>query len=163
MRVGNVEEFDAAKSAATARAAVTDDPIRRLLERLPRLVRFLGVGGVGLITDLAVFTAVIEHGVPPLSARLISLAVATLIAWRLNRALTFDHSGRRPADEALRYATVAAAAQAVSYAVFAALVVTVLRPIPQLAVLCGAAAGAVVSYSGQAMFAFRPHRPAEPA
>jgi hypothetical protein len=63
----------------------------------------------------------------------------------------------------MRYTAVAAAAQAVSYAVFAALVVTVFRAIPQLAVLCGAATGAAVSYSGQILFAFRPHRPVEPA
>lgn len=163
MRAGNVEQFDAAKSTTPARAAAFDDPVRRLLEGLPRPVRFLGVGGLGLVTDLAVFTIVIAHGLPPLTGRLVSLAVATLITWRLNRALTFDHSGRRPADEALRYSTVAAAAQAVSYAVFAALVVTLFRSVPQLAVLCGAAAGAAVSYSGQALFAFRPNQPAQSA
>ena len=149
MRVANVEEFD--------------DPVRRLLEILPRPIRFLAVGGLGLITDLAVFTAVIGHGVPPLAARLVSLAAATLITWRLNRAVTFDRSGRRPAHEAARYATVAAAAQAVSYALFAVLVVTVFRAIPQLAVLCGAAVGAAVSYAGQSLFAFRPSRPADAA
>jgi putative flippase GtrA len=161
MRVGNREEFGAAKTAAPAQVVALDDPVRRQLEILPRPVRFLGVGGLGLITDLAVFTAIIGYGVPPLAARVVSLAAATLITWRLNRALTFDRSGRRPADEAMRYATVAAAAQAVSYAVFAVLVVTVFRPVPQAAVLCGAALGAIVSYSGQALFAFRPHRPAE--
>ena len=163
MRVGKVEKFGAVKSEAPAQAAAIEDPVRRLLEVLPRPVRFLGVGGLGLITDLAVFTAIIGHGVPPLTARLVSLAVATLITWRLNRALTFDRSGRRPTDEAMRYTAVAAAAQAVSYAVFAALVVTVFRAVPQLAVLCGAATGAAVSYSGQILFAFRPHRPVEPA
>lgn len=163
MRVGKVEKFGAVKSEAPAQAAAIEDPVRRLLEVLPRPIRFLGVGGLGLITDLAVFTAIIGHGVPPLTARLVSLAVATLITWRLNRALTFDRSGRRPTDEAMRYTAVAAAAQAVSYAVFAALVVTVFRAIPQLAVLCGAATGAAVSYSGQILFAFRPHRPVEPA
>ena len=82
------------------------------------------------------------------------------MTWRLNRALTFDRSGRRAADEAMRYAAVVAAAQAVSYAVFAVLVVTLVgRP----TAACrdrGAAAGALVSYSGQALFAFRPRRPA---
>ena len=159
MHVGNIENFGAAKSSAPA----IEDPVRRLFEALPRPIRFLGVGGLGLITDLAVFTAVFGHGVPPLAARLVSLAVATLVTWRLNRALTFDRSGRRPADEAMRYATVAAAAQAVSYTAFAAFVVTVFRATPQLAVLCGAAAGATVSYSGQALFAFRPNQPAKSA
>jgi putative flippase GtrA len=131
------------------------DPVRRLAAILPRPLRFLGVGGLGLITDLAIFTVAMGHGLPPLLARLVSLALATFVTWRLNRALTFDRSGRRPADEAMRYATVAAAAQAVSYAVFAILVVTLLAAVPQLAVIVGAAAGALVSYLGQASFAFR--------
>ena len=57
---------------------------------------------------------------------------------------------------------VAASAQAVSYAVFAALVVTVFAATPQLAVIVGAACGALVSYSGQKLFAFRPRTPAGP-
>jgi putative flippase GtrA len=138
------------------------DPLRPLIERLPRPLRFLGVGGLGLVTDLAIFTLVIDHGVPPLLARLISLGAATLVTWRLNRALTFDRSGRRQADEATRYAIVAASAQGVSYAVFAALAVTVLAPIPQLAIIIGAASAALFSYCGQALFAFRPRQPATP-
>jgi putative flippase GtrA len=158
MRLSNVE-FD----AMPAHAAADHDPVRRSVDALPRPLRFLGVGGLGLITDLAVFTLIIAHGPHPLLARLVSLAAATLVTWRLNRALTFDRSGRRPADEAMRYAAVAASAQAVSYAVFAVLVVTVLAAAPQLAVLIGAAAGALVSYNGQALFAFRPGKlPAAP-
>jgi putative flippase GtrA len=141
-------------------APASHDPVRGLVEVLPRSVRFLSVGALGLITDLAIFTVAIAHGLHPLLARLVSLAIATLVTWRLNRALTFDRSGRRPADEALRYAAVAASAQAVSYGLFAVLVVSVLAPLPQLAVLIGAASGALVSYSGQALFAFRPRRPA---
>jgi putative flippase GtrA len=142
-----------------ARASADRDPVRRLAEVLPRPLRFLGVGGLGLITDLAVFTAIIAHYPHPLLARLVSLAVATVLTWRLNRALTFEHSGRRQSDEAMRYAIVAASAQAVSYAIFAVLVVTVLSAMPQLAVIVGAACGALVSYSGQKLYAFRPHRP----
>src|ERR1700733_1503230 len=136
-------------------AAGDHDPIRRLAEALPRPLRFLGVGGLGLITDLAIFTVLIAHGLHPLLARLVSLAVATVVTWRLNPALTFDRSGPRPAHEAMRYAAVAASAQAVSYAVFAILVVTVFKATPQLAVLVGAAIGAFFSYKGQALFAFR--------
>jgi putative flippase GtrA len=155
MRVSNVE--------FGAMAAPADhDPVRALVKTLPRPLRFLGVGGLGLITDLAIFTIAIAHGLHPLVARLISLAMATAVTWRLNRALTFDRSGRRPADEALRYAAVAALAQAMSYGLFGVLVVSVLAPLPQLAVVIGAAAGALVSYSGQALFAFRPRRPAAP-
>jgi putative flippase GtrA len=66
----------------------------------------------------------IDHGLHPLVARLVSLAVATLVTWRPNRALTFNRSGRHAADEAMRYAAVAASAQALSYGVFAGLIVT---------------------------------------
>ena len=152
-------ELGAAVGEMPGHASSDHDPVRRLVEVLPRPLRFLGVGGLGLITDLAVFTLIIAHSPHPLVARLVSLAIATLVTWRLNRALTFDRSGRRTADEAMRYAAVAASAQAVSYAVFAALVVTALDALPQLAVIAGAACGALVSYSGQALFAFRPRTP----
>jgi putative flippase GtrA len=152
MRASNVEFGGASAIAET-------DPVRRLVSILPRPIRFLGVGGLGLITDLAIFTLIIAHTPHLLAARVVSLAFATLLTWRLNRALTFDHSGRRPAEEAMRYVAVAAAAQAVSYAAFAGLVVTILIPTPQLAVLIGAMAGALVSYGGQTAFAFRPAKP----
>jgi putative flippase GtrA len=152
-------EYGAAAGEMPCHASSDHDPVRRLFAVLPRPLRFLGVGGLGLITDLAVFTLIIAQTPHPLLARLASLAIATLVTWRLNRALTFDHSGRRTADEAMRYAAVAASAQAVSYAVFAALIVTVLAAMPQLAVIVGAACGALVSYSGQALFAFRPRTP----
>ena len=152
-------EFGAAMGEMPGRAGSDHDPVRRFFAVLPRPLRFLGVGGLGLITDLAIFTLIIAQTPHPLLARLVSLAIATLMTWRLNRALTFDHSGRHSADEAMRYAAVAASAQAVSYAVFAALIVTVLNAMPQLAVIIGAACGALVSYSGQALFAFRPRTP----
>jgi putative flippase GtrA len=153
-------EFGAAAGKLPCHASCDHDPVRRFFAVLPRPLRFLGVGGLGLMTDLAVFTLIIAQTPHPLLARLLSLAIATLVTWRLNRALTFERSGRRSADEALRYAAVAASAQAVSYAVFAALIVTLLNAMPQLAVIIGAACGALVSYSGQALFAFRPHQPA---
>src|SRR5580704_4705054 len=141
-------EFDAAMGEMPGHTSSDHDPVRRFFAVLPRPLRFLGVGGLGLITDLAVFTLIIAQTPHPLLARLVSLAIATLVTWRLNRALTFDHSGRHSAPEAMRYA-----------AVFAALIVTVLAAMPQLAVIVGAACGALVSYSGQALFAFRPRTP----
>src|SRR5262245_64233671 len=108
-------------------SATHTDPLRRLVERLPRPLRFLGVGGIGLATDLLVFTALILHWPHPLAARVISLACATVVTWRLNRALTFDRSGRMQAEEAMRYLGVTDVAQGESYAVFDALVLTVDR------------------------------------
>ncbi len=102
------------------------------------------------------FTILIGYAPRPLLMRLFSLAAATLVTWRLNRALTFDHSGRRQHDEAMRYATVTAVAQGTSYAVFAALVLTVLGALPQAALVVGAVVGAFVAYNGHRLFAFAP-------
>jgi putative flippase GtrA len=138
------------------RASARPDPLRMLAEYLPRQLRFLAVGGFGLTTDICVFTILIGYAPRPLLMRLFSLAAATLVTWRLNRALTFDQSGRRQRDEALRYATVTAVAQGTSYAVFAALVLTVFGWLPQAALVIGAAASAVIAYNGHRLFAFAP-------
>ena len=141
-----------------AREAGTDR-VRALAERLPRPLRFIGVGCVGLVTDLCIFTLTTISIPYPLVVRLISLAVATIVTWRLNRALTFARSHRAQHEEAVRYAIVTAVAQGTSYAIFAALVLTVLGALPQVALVCGAAAGALVSYNGHRLFAFAPRKP----
>lgn len=128
--------------------------LRRHVEKLPQPIRFLGVGAIGLATDVGVFTLAIAIGLHPLLARLASLPIATLVTWRLNRALTFGPSGRQQSEEALRYALVTAVAQGTNYAVFAALVIAILRPWPQAAVLAGAATAATFSYLGHRLFSF---------
>ncbi len=67
----------------------TGDRLAALAARLPRAVRFIVVGCIGLLTDLCVFTAIVVHAPHPLVVRLLSLGLATLVTWRLNRALTF--------------------------------------------------------------------------
>lgn len=134
------------------------DRLQRLAARLPRVLRFLGVGGFGLLTDLCVFTALGPFGLHPLIARVFSLAAATLVTWRLNRALTFDRSHRPQGEEAARYTAVTVVAQGTSYTVFAVLVLTVLSGLPQAALLIGAAFGAVIGYCGHRFFAFAPKK-----
>jgi putative flippase GtrA len=138
--------------------AVSGDPLRALTERLPRPFRFLGVGAIGLTVDVCVFTILIAYEPHPLLMRLASLGLATLVTWRLNRALTFDPSNRHPGEEAMRYAAVAAVSQGTSYAVFAVLVLTAFAWLPQAALFIGAVAGALVGYNGHRLFAFAPKR-----
>jgi len=126
------------------------------LPRLPRPLRFLTIGAVGLSVDLGVFTLLALGGLHPLTARAGSLAIATIVTWRLNRAFTFDRSGRHQGAEAMRYVAVVVAAQATSYAVFAALALSIATRLPQAAVIIGAAVGAVISYNGHRLFAFAP-------
>jgi putative flippase GtrA len=135
------------------------DQVRALAERLPRPLRFIAVGCIGLATDLGVFTLIALHLPYPLVVRLISLAAATVVTWRLNRAITFARSHRAQHEEAVCYAIVTAAAQGTSYAVFAALVLTAFGALPQAALMCGAVVGAFVSYNGHRLLSFAPRKP----
>ncbi len=127
-----------------------------LAERAPRPLRFLMVGAVGLTADVLLFTVLLMQGVPALLAGLLALIAATVLTWRLNRAFTFERSGRRQREEALRYGLVTAVAQSTSYAAFAVFVSTMFAALPQAAVVVGAAAGALISYNGHRLFAFTP-------
>jgi putative flippase GtrA len=146
MRLSNAELGAPARDAG--------DPLRALAGRLPRLSAFLGVGALGLTTDLCVFTILMGYCAAPAADAAVSPRSRRFVTWRLNRALTFDQSGRRQGDEAMRYTVVTAAAQGTSYAVFAVLVLTVLGAVPQAALMIGAAAGALISYNGHRLFAF---------
>jgi putative flippase GtrA len=123
---------------------------------LPRPFRFLAVGGLGLATNITLFSIAWMLHVPSLAAGLLALIAATVLTWRLNRAFTFDRSGRSQGEEAMRYAVVTGVAQGTSYAVFAVLVLTVLARLPQAAIVAGAAVGALISYNGHRLFAFAP-------
>jgi putative flippase GtrA len=132
--------------------------IRALAALLPRPLRFLAVGAIGLAADIILFTVAWMLGVPALAAGLLALVAATVLTWRLNRAFTFDRSGRSQTEEAMRYVVVTTVAQGTSYAVFVVLVLTVLARLPQLAIIVGAAVGALISYNGHRLFAFAPPR-----
>jgi putative flippase GtrA len=133
--------------------------VRALIMRTPRTIRFLAVGALGLAIDIVVFTAVLWAGVHPLVAQPVALAIATLVTWRLNRLITFDASGRSQGEEAVRYGLVTVVSQGASYLVFAVLVVSVFVPLPQAAIVAGAAVGALISYNGHRLFAFAPRKP----
>jgi putative flippase GtrA len=116
--------------------------------------KFGCVGFAGLFCDLSVFTGLESAGCPALSARVVSLLFATLITWRLNRALIFKATAAASYEEAMRYLAVTALAQGLSYVIFAALVIFVPAIITQAAVLIGAAAAAFFSFEGHRHFSF---------
>jgi putative flippase GtrA len=155
MTVGKAESAGPASASSQA----LPNRLREAAARLPRPLRFLTVGGFGLITDVGFFTLLFAYGVHPLIARAFSLGLATVVTWRLNRHLTFGESGRHQADEAARYALVAAFAQGIGYAIFAVLALTVFFKIPQIAIVIGAVTVTLISYNGQRLVAFAPREP----
>ncbi len=125
-------------------------------ERLRPLLRFLMVGLAGLATDMAVFHLMAKAGLHPYVARFISLAVATVLTWQLNRRFTFGASGRRQAEEGLRYVLVTLVAQGVNYVTFALLIAGPLSDHKSLAILFGAGVATIFSYTGHSLFSFAP-------
>ena len=133
----------------------------RAVRRLPapplvwRIARFLTVGLVGLGVDSGLFWSLYQAEASVESARAISLGVATLVTWALNRLITFAPSGRAPLPELLRYAAVALVAQGFNYGLFLTLLRLDEGAHPLICLVIAAAATAALSFTGQSLIAFR--------
>lgn len=130
---------------------------RRLARSLPR---FLAVGFGGLATDAAMFALASRIGLDDAAARALSIAVATLVTWRLNRRYSFRPSGRAARDEATRYAGIAVCAQGFNFGLFLALRAAAPHLWPLLILLVSSGCAAGFSFLGQFIVTFGSHRPA---
>ena len=151
---------EASSAVRRAEGRAFPAPLRRLVARAPKgLVRFLTVGVGGLSVDIAILWLLERAGIGHVVARAISLSVATLATWALNRQFTFGESGRRAGIELGRYALVALVAQSVNFAVFVAL--TAIWPAlnHSIAAVIGAVIATGFSYTGQRFFTFAPQTP----
>ena len=123
----------------------------------PLVVRvgcFLSVGVIGLAVDSGIFWLLYTGGRDASLARAISLVVATLVTWWLNRLFTFEPSGRSAVHEAIRYAVVALVAQGFNYGLFLSLLHLANQTHPLLWLLVSAVLSAALSFTGQSLFAF---------
>jgi putative flippase GtrA len=132
-------------------------PERLLAEGL-RGARFLGVGCAGLATDSAIFTLLHGQGQGKAVARAVSLMIATLVTWGLNRAFTFRASGRTAGQELGRYGLVALGAQGFNYLLFLTLCAVSPGTAPIIMLLISAVCATAFSYSGQRFFTFAPQQ-----
>lgn len=125
-----------------------------------RFLRFAIVGGAGFVVDAGLL-ALLHHGVgvDPFTARLISITVAALTTWRLNRLVTFGASPTSQTTEGLRYATVAALTAGFNYAVYALMLVVWPALAPVAAAILATLAAMTFSYLGYSRFAFRGAKP----
>ncbi len=130
--------------------------LNHYMSTLPAFVRFGFVGCAGLFSDTLAFTALCMFGWHPFLARLLSLAFATLVTWSLNRRITFDKQPRRIGNEASRYVMVTLVAQGLSYSVFVTLITIFPHVLPQISLVAGAVAGAVLSFNGHKLVSFGP-------
>jgi len=126
--------------------------------------RFIGVGAVGFVIDSSTFAMLDLAGFVPAVSRALSIGLATLVVWLLNRRFTFERSGRRSAVEGSLYAAVAFTAQGLSYAVFLVLIYAVPEIPRAISFVFGCGIGAVVGFVGHHLLTFAPAlRPANVA
>lgn len=119
------------------------------------MARFVGVGLAGFVVDAGLVTALTGMGLDPFRARAVSIVLAMLVTWRLNRALTFGASGDGQAREAARYGLVALGVAGLNYGVYSGLMLAFPALMPLLATGLATGAGMVVSYLGYSRWALR--------
>lgn len=117
---------------------------------------FLLGGGLAFLTDAAVLLMLTRGaGLSPFSARPLSICVAMVVSWLINRTITFAQTVPPTFAEFGRFAAVAWTAQAVNYGVFAAILLAVpgLEPLIALALAC--LVSMIVSFNGYKHGVFR--------
>lgn len=123
---------------------------------MSRFLRFGLIGGLGFLVDAGMLILLMETGASPFTARAVSIALAMLVTWRLNRAITFGQSTDGQLREAGRYAFVALSVAALNYGLYAAILFLVPACPPVLATAISTACCMLVSFAGYGRFAFRP-------
>ncbi len=120
-----------------------------------KLLRFGFVGGLGTLVDACITLSLIYRGMDPLLARVFAIAIAILVTWRLNRAMTFEATSDQ-SREGARYFIVAGTSMSINYAVYAALIIFVSGIWPLAAIVAATMVSMGVSYMGYNKFAFKP-------
>ncbi|GCE77673.1 GtrA family protein [Cellulomonas biazotea] len=159
---------------APGTAGATGAPARRLpaigiaalRARALEIGRFLSVGAVAFVVDLGVFNLLrfgpgelLEH--KPITAKVISLALATVVSWLGNRHWTFAaHRTTRHGRELVVYAAInlVGAVMPVATLAFSHYVLAQVSPLADnVATVVGIALGTVVRYVGYKRWVFTGH------
>jgi dolichol-phosphate mannosyltransferase len=126
------------------------------------MLGFLASGTAAFVTDAAVLKGLLlATALSPLIARLVSIAVAMVVGWRMHRRFTFAPHPGGPLREFLRFASVGWSAAAVNYLSFAALILLWHAMPPLLAMTVSSVLAMGWSYLGYRFLVFR--RPGEDA
>ncbi|MDM7831776.1 GtrA family protein [Cellulomonas edaphi] len=139
-----------------------------LRARALEITRFLSVGAVAFVVDLGLFN-LLRFGpghvleAKPLTAKLISVAVATLVSWLGNRHWTFaEHATPQRGRELLVFAVinVLCALIPVLTLAFSHYTLDLVSPAADnVSTVIGIAIGTVLRYLGYKRWVFTGHRP----
>lgn len=121
--------------------------------------RFIVIGGVGFLVDLAVLELLTRlAGLDPVPARIVSFSIALFVTWALSRFWGFRASrSARVLAEAGRYVAVQLTGGAMNLLTYAA----ALHLVPALAgalivpLILGSAVGLTINYAGARLLVFR--------
>ena len=102
--------------------------------------RFLCVGGIGFIIDIAITYLLIALKADPWIARIPAIFFAMLFTWLANRFFTYEFKKNRSLKEALSYASVSLVVSIFNYAIYVYLVYSGIQPVVAItiATLCQA-------------------------
>lgn len=142
--------FDSFKTGISAgRAVLTHGAARRY-------GGFLLGGALAFLTDAAVLVILTRAaGLSPFIARPMSICVAMVVSWTINRTITFAQTVPPSLAELGRFAAVAWSAQAINYGVFALLLIAFPRLDPVAALALACLVSMIVSFNGYKHGVFR--------
>lgn len=110
---------------------------------------FVAAGVAALMIDAAILTLLTDgFGLSPLAARPFSIAIAMVASWQINRRVTFAVKAPPTFKEFGRFAAVSWAAQALNYAIFAAILLIHPGTLPVIALIAASLVAMLVSYAG---------------
>ena len=117
---------------------------------------FVLAGGTAFLVDISILHLQTDlFDVDPLLARPISILIAMVVSWWINRTITFS-VGRPPSfAEFAQFAAVVWVAQAVNYALFATILLALPETIPAVAVAAATSVSMCISYMGYRFGVFR--------
>jgi putative flippase GtrA len=116
-------------------------------------VRFLLVGSLGFVIDAGLTYLLVQVGIAPWLARFPAIGLAMAFTWLANRNFTYRVRAARSAEEAMRYALVAASTASINYLIYLALVSNGAPPVA--AVTVATLFQTVISYYCYRRFVFR--------
>lgn len=117
---------------------------------------FLFSGGSAFLVDLGINLGLIDLvGLNPFVSRLISIGCAMVFAWLMHRRVTFAVVAPPSLGEFARFAAVAGSANALNYAVYAAILLVWPATPPLIAQIVSTAIAMCASYLGFRFGVFR--------
>lgn len=128
--------------------------------RVRKLASFVVAGASGFAVDAGLLHLLITYtAIGPYVARVISMAIAMMVTWQINRNFTFEGSGRTAVDEGVRYTFIGVLGAVMNYAVYATVIFSFPLIQPVAAVVAASLAAMIFSYFGYSRFVFGSGKP----